>query len=234
VPGLDILLTAAAACGDAGTQLDLDVTAGLLALGPPRPNLPRLLADPTALATDPVLSHFRPVAQPSCWQEYVTLMHVRQLDAAAGRTPLPPGCPPGATYLQHMCEQLNMLTRSGLAHATKPPKKIPPGRSGGGSPTPAGGSQSKSKGGAAGAAATAAAAAAAAPTEGELFWPRLRVLTERAHWALTIIEGLRRFGLLDEEGAAPVGEKDSGPLHIHIIGAQDNKDEGTTTAATFR
>ena len=39
-----------------------------------------------------MLSHFRPVASPRCWQEYVNLLHVRQLDAAAGRTPLPPGC----------------------------------------------------------------------------------------------------------------------------------------------
>ena len=135
---------------------------------------------------------------------YVTLLHVRQLDAAAGRTPLPPGCPPGSSYLQHMCEQLGMLTQSGLAHATKPTTK-------------------------------------STDAEGELFWPRLRVLTEKAHWALTILEGLHRFGLLDDEravahaGAAARSRLGAdGLLHIHVVGAQDNKDEGATTAATFR
>ena len=104
------------------TQLDLDVTAGLLALGPPRPNLASTLAGGPGLASDPVLSHFKPVSSPRCWQEYVTLLHVRQLDAAAGRTPLPPGCPLGSKYLQHMCEQLEMLTPAGLTHAIKPAK----------------------------------------------------------------------------------------------------------------
>lgn len=196
-----------------GSQLELDVTAGLLALGPPRPNLSSILADPTKLGNDPVLAHFRPVANPRCWHEYVTLLHVRQLDAAAGRTPLPPGCPPGSKYLQHMCEQLGMLTQSGLAHSTKPVKTTP-----------------KSSG--------SGKHNAAADAEGELFWPRLRVLTEKAHWAMTILEGLRRFGLLDGELATSAGTagagQDAGPLHIHIIGAQDNKDEGATTAATFR
>ena len=191
-----------------GSQLELDVTAGLLALGPPRPNLCSILADPTKLGNDAVLSHFRPVARPRCWHEYVTLLHVRQLDAAAGRTPLPPGCPPGSSYLQHMCEQLGMMTQSGLADATKPAKTSKPTNKHNGS----------------------------ADTEGELFWPRLRVLTEKAHWAMTILEGLRRFGLLDEESAtdAAAATQNAGPLHIHIIGAQDNKDEGATTAATFR
>lgn len=186
------------------------MTAGLLALGPPRPNLSSILADPTMLADDPVLSHFRPVAKPRSWHEYVTLLHVRQLDAAAGRTPLPPGCPTGSSYLQHMCEQLGMLTQSGLAHATKPTKK--PARS-----------------------ATLTTGNPGGDTEGELFWPKLRVLTEKAHWALTILQGLERFGLLgDEACAVGVSRVDRGPLHIHVIGAQDNKDEGATTAATFR
>lgn len=79
----------------------------------------------------------------------------------------------------------------------------------------------------------------ATDAEGELFWPRLRVLTEKTHWALTILEGLHRFGLLDDElavhtGAAAHSRHGAGPLHIHVVGAQDNKDEGATTAATFR
>ena len=159
-----------------------------------------------------MLSHFRPVAKPRCWHEYVTLLHVRQLDAAAGRTPLPPGCPPGSSYLQHMCEQLGMLTQSGLAHATKPAKKSTRSSSSAGGHT-------------------------AADSDGELFWPQLRVLTEKTHWSLTILEGLHRFGLLSNEAGvveASASRKDEGPLHIHIIGAQDNKDEGATTAATFR
>jgi diadenosine tetraphosphate (Ap4A) HIT family hydrolase len=54
---------------------------------------------------------------------------------------------------------------------------------------------------------------------------------------MTILAGLRRFGLLDDEsatGTAAGARQDAGPLHIHVIGAQDNKDEGATTAATFR
>jgi hypothetical protein len=112
-----------------------------------------------------------------------------------------------------MCEQLGMLTQSGLAHSTKPAKTT----------TKCSGSTSKHN--------------ASADAEGELFWPRLRVLTEKAHWAMTILAGLRRFGLLDDEsatGPAAGARQDAGPLHIHVIGAQDNKDEGATTAATFR
>ena len=174
--------------GAVRTQLDLDVTAGLLALGPAR-------ADLTA-AGDPVLSHFRPVASPRCWQEYVNLLHVRQLDASAGRTPRPPGCSAtGKPHLQHMCEQLGMLTPEHLSHAIKKP-----------------------------------AAPDAAGHDRELFWPRMRLLTEKAHWALTIVEGARRFGLLDAPAAGPRKE----PMHVHVIGAQDNKDEGAITAAAFR